>query len=126
MRLQVRVRNSMYERRSFYAYPIAEFLTFTGDVYPRPSWVKDDQFCLTTGNPQFPFRVIDKDIIVDGYELGVDASSKASNPQSYIVQGAKSSYVVTRDAGDKLSCNCTGFSYRRTCSHVKEIASSKC
>ena len=127
MRLQVRVRNAMYERRAAYAYPIPEFLTFTGDVYPRPSWVKDDQFCLTTGDAQFPFRVIDKDRIVDGYEItGSRVAPPTANTESrsYIVQGKKSSYVVTKDAKGKLSCNCTGFSYRKKCSHVEEIAIS--
>jgi hypothetical protein len=123
MRLQVRIRNSMYERRAAYAYPIPEYLTYTGDVYPRPVWVKDNQFCLTTGDPQFPFRVIDKDSIVDGYRLSTATPNATPQPKSYIVQGVKASYVVTEDTKGKLSCSCTGFSYRKKCSHVDEVRS---
>jgi hypothetical protein len=111
----------MYERRAAYAYPIPEFLTYTGDVYPRPVWVKEDQFCLTTGDPQFPFRVIDKDRIVDGYKLG-EVSVATPQPKSYIVKGEKANYVVTRDTMGKLSCSCTGFFYRKKCSHVEQIS----
>ena len=66
MKLTVRVRNSLYDKRHFYAYPIREVNTYTGDVVPRPNWVEDTAFCLSTGERGFKFRVIEKDSVIDG------------------------------------------------------------
>ena len=128
VRLTVRVRNHQYRFRNNYAYPVPEFNEYTGTVVePKPKWVADaNSFCLTTGDPKFPIRVIDRDAIVDGY---IHSSSPVlhrcavvSKNKSYIVKGTTkpgSSYVVTEDNKGNLSCNCTGFSYRKTCSHVE-------
>jgi hypothetical protein len=125
-RLTIRVKNDMYDRRDRVAYYVPPYHDYTGEIYPNPKWVKDDSFCLTTGDEQFPFRIINKESIIHGWllsERGVIPSSKSEAPSSttYQVQSKGKTYLVTR-SGNKLSCNCTGFSYRRTCSHVKEIA----
>jgi hypothetical protein len=122
-RLTVRVRNDEYDRRDRVAYYVPPYHEYTGEVYPNPPWVKEDSFCLTTGDSQFPFRVISKENIIHGWLLSSRAEAEAPAPSTttYQVQGKGKTYLVTKDARGKLSCNCTGFSYRRTCSHVKEI-----
>lgn len=116
----VKVKNPLWERRSAYAYPIAEFQSYTGTVLPSPRWVGQDQLCLSTGDPSFPFRVIDRNRVVG------DAMATAPEPVQSVwtIAGSKAgqTYLVTRK-GTQWSCNCVGFGYRRTCSHVVEAKS---
>lgn len=128
-RLRVRVRNTMYDRRDRYDGSIPAFNEYEGDIYPNPQWVSSDSFCLTTGDEQFPFRIIAKEDIIHGWlipsvpSLSADKSlpSEVPAPQTYQIESKGKTYLVTR-INNKLSCNCTGFSYRRTCSHIKEVA----
>ena len=129
-RLRVRVKNAMYDKRDRYGYHIPEFNEYEGEVVPNPKWVGADSFCLSTGNPAFPFRVIDKEAIECGWQLpgrkageltvvmaGTGRSTIAENTR--IVEGSNGKkYVLTRE-GKRWACNCTGYSYRKTCSHVK-------
>jgi hypothetical protein len=76
--------------------------------------VKPEQFCLTTGEVDFPFRVIDRDRVVDGWLLPDEKHNGIVRSETYNVK----TYLVTRDS-DRWSCNCVGFGYRKTCSHLK-------
>ena len=113
--LRIRVTNPI-TNRSAYAFPMPEYTDYEGEIVPNPVWVaalKEDHFCLSTGNPDFPFRVIEKERIVCGWEL---PNTKPRIP-TYKVTSKGKTYLVT---GGK--CNCTGYSYRRTCSHVEAVA----
>lgn len=123
MRLRVRVENLLFKVRDRYASSmyIPEYHEYEGEVYPNPKWVGNDSFCLTTSNNQFPFRVIEKERIICGWRLPNEPKAADEPKQiSIMIPTPKSTYIVTSD-GINHSCNCTGFSYRRTCSHVKEI-----
>ena len=123
-RLRIRIRNSMYDRRDRYSGNIPEFNEYEGEIYPNPKWVSADSFCLTTGDSQFPFRILGKEDIIHGWLMPTsrtDTTLPAQVPQAYQVESKCKIYLVTR-TNDKLTCNCTGFSYRRTCSHIKEVA----
>jgi hypothetical protein len=132
-RLRVRVRNSQYDRRHRYGYHIEEFNEYEGEVIPNPKWVKDDSFCLTTGDSQFPFRVIDKENIIHGWYWAEGKGTKAGELNviaagvnvgrsnlTKVVDGSNGKKYVLTKSGNRWSCNCTGFSYRKTCSHVKD------
>ena len=71
--LTVRIRNTLYDRRQVYAFHVREFNDYYGTVVPRPSWVGDDYFCLSTNDPEFPFRVLSKADIVCGWRHIVEA-----------------------------------------------------
>jgi hypothetical protein len=115
----IRVKSPLWERREAFAYPIPEFETYTGTVLPSPSWVAVDQICISTGNAGFPFRVIEKARIVGCVEAREKPEEKL-----YQIEGNKGKlYPVTLSRG-VWSCPCTGFGYRRSCSHVV-IAKSK-
>lgn len=123
MRLRVRVENALYKVRHRYASSmyIPEYNEYEGEVYPNPKWVGDNAFCLTTSSDQFPFRIIDKETVICGWRLPNEPKAAAESKQiSILVPTPKSTYIVTSD-GLNHSCNCTGFSYRRTCSHVAEV-----
>jgi len=107
------VKNPLWGNRSAYASPMAEFQTYTGTVVPNPSWVGADQLCLSTGTVQFPFRVLDRDRIV-----GLSEAREKPESKVFTIEGAKGkTYLVTLERG-LWGCNCTGFGFRRSCSHV--------
>lgn len=107
------VKNPLWGNRSAYASHMAEFQTYTGTVVPNPSWVGADQLCLSTGTVQFPFRVLDRDRIV-----GLSEAREKPESKVFTIEGAKGkTYLVTLERG-LWGCNCTGFGFRRACSHV--------
>ena len=66
MIISVRVRNRQYDRRHLVAYHVEIHDMYTGEIFPRKSWMSADEFCLSTGDKKFPFRVIHMDDVVDG------------------------------------------------------------
>jgi hypothetical protein len=95
---------------------MAQFQSYTGPVLPNPSWVSVDQICIGTGNVAHPFRVIEK-ARIQGYSQAL-APSEAQK-RTWAVPGSKpgQNYLVTRE-GAQWGCNCVGFGYRSTCTHV--------
>jgi hypothetical protein len=118
----VQVKNPQWSQRSKYAFPMEEFNTYTGEVVPSPRWVGPDQICIGTGNVSFPFRVIDLDRIHG--QTSEMAPADESLRSSWTVAGSKAgqTYLVTRQ-GLQWSCNCLGFGYRRSCTHINQAKS---
>lgn len=114
--ITVRALSPLWANRKAYAYPIAQYQSFTGPVLPNPSWVGSDRICIGTGDVAFPFRVIEK-AAIEGYSQA--SVAPAALQRTWTVPGAKpnQSYLVTRE-GARWGCNCVGFGYRRTCTHV--------
>ena len=75
---------------------VREFNQYSGTILPNPKWVGNDSICISTGLAHFPFRVIDRERIV---ELGAAVASAAPRSETFIVNGSKpgSTYTVTRD-----------------------------
>lgn len=114
--ITVKVRNRLWDRSKIFAYQIPEFNYYTGEIVPNPRWVGSDQFCLSTGDTKFPFRVIDKDsVVVADHVEKVDTKIR-----TVLVPGSKpsQSYLVTLN-GSSSSCTCIGFGYHRYCKHIK-------
>ena len=65
MIISVRVRNRQYDRH-LVAYHVKAYDMYTGEILPRKSWMSEDEFCLSTNDKRFPFRVIHIDDVVDG------------------------------------------------------------
>jgi len=113
--ISVKVKNIQWDRRDSYGCYIEEFNHYTGEVVPNPRWVNADQFCLSTGDAKFPFRVIDKDRVVGSdYVKKVEAKIRTIS-----VPGSKpgQSYLVTLN-GSNSSCTCIGFGFRKSCKHI--------
>jgi hypothetical protein len=96
---------------------VREFNEYSGKILPNPKWVAQDAITLSTGISEFPFRIIDRERII---ELG-EPVAIATRSETFIVQGSKpgSTYTVTRD-GSHWSCTCVGFGFRKDCKHVRE------
>lgn len=117
MRLRIRVRNSMWPYRDRYAsyVVIPEFCEYEGTVVRKPSWLEDNQFMITTGDSQAPFRILCKDDIVCGWRL-------EDVGDVHVVPGRNGrQYMVTVSDDGDLNCNCVGFGYHNHCSHVGEV-----
>lgn len=96
--------------------------TYEGEVVATPKWVPYDAIALTTNEPKFRVRIIDKSNIVsiDGQEYKSDQKIK-SDIQTFSVAGSKGN-VYTVSIGSKFKeCTCTAFTYRRTCKHIDEV-----
>jgi hypothetical protein len=114
--ITVKVINPLWERRSAYAFPIQEFNYYTGEEVQGPRWVGPDRICLSTGDKNFPFRVIDRDRIVgSGY-----VKKEIPKAKTVSVPGSKpgTSYLVTID-NHGAACTCVGFGFRKDCKHVR-------
>lgn len=122
MRLTVRMKDPRYDIRDRYAAScnIPEYNDYTGDVVPRFSWLDDNWFVLTTGDKDAPLRILHKDNILGGWLDNSGRSDDISSRMVVIPRGDKS-YTVTLCDDNSFACNCTGYGYRRTCSHVKEV-----
>ena len=114
--VSIRVRDSR-NAVVFASGVVRQFNEYTGKILPNPKWVSSDSICISTGESHFPFRVIDRERII---ELG-EPVVIVTRSETFIVQGSKpgSTYTVTRD-GSHWSCTCVGFGFRKDCKHVRE------
>ena len=116
----LRVLNANGDKSHLYASDVIRQVSeYTGKILPNPKWISSDCICLSTGDTLFPFRIIDRERIVN---LGAPVAA-VSKPrtETFIVNGSKpgSTYTVTRD-GSHWSCTCVGFGFRKDCKHVRE------
>lgn len=121
--ITVRMKNILYDVRHRYSASvyIPEYNDYTGEIVPKPSWCKDNQFALTTGDKDAPFRILETDNIICGWLLPVSEQSVDRRYASIPGKSGRRHNVYLSDDGLQFSCDCTGFGYRRTCSHVTEV-----
>lgn len=114
----VRVRNPEYLRKGVWFFEQPEYFEYSGEEV-RVKHVPADELALTTGNPEWPVRVIRRDRIlsIDGHSVHAEPQVQ---PQTRIVKGSKGNeYILTRNAG-KWTCSCPGFQFRSSCKHTAE------
>lgn len=93
-----------------------EFYTYEGEEV-QLKHVGADSLAMSTGNPEWPVRVIPRAWIVTINGAAVTAPS--SQTLTKIVKGSKGQdYVVTM--GARWTCTCSGFTFRKTCKHVQQ------
>lgn len=112
--MQVTVRNPQWTQRDRWLFPVEETHSYTGDAVALKH-VGSDSLALSTGNPEWPVRVIPRSwiISIDGEPY----TWRAGTAETRIVQGSKGQlYTVT--LGARPTCTCTGFQFRRTCKHI--------
>lgn len=121
MRLTVRMKDPRHDIRHRYAASciIPEFHDYTGDIIPRFRWLDDNWFVLREDNGTT--RTLHKDNIINGWTA---PRSEHVHDKRYVCIPGKSRKhhtVSLSDDGLRFSCDCLGFSYRRTCSHIAEV-----
>lgn len=103
-----------------------DYSTFKGKVLPSNYWDAPNTFKVTTGDPSWPVAVIPLPRVTDLKVLEGKLSKKILDEvKTLVVQGSKGkSYTVTK-TGNKYSCTCPGFTFRRACKHLKLIEEKK-
>jgi hypothetical protein len=95
---------------------ITKSITLTGVVVNPYRWLSADEFCLQTGNSEFPVSVINLVNVVDLKIL----KGSTTNIRKFKVAGSKGEYIVTL-SGQHFSCSCIGFKYHNKCKHITKV-----
>ena len=121
--MKVRVRNPEHARQHVWFFTQPEFFDYEGEEI-QVKWVKPHELALTTGMPDFPFRVIQrKNIIsIDDREVTAPAEIKEI---TRVVQGSRGDQYVVTNQGGRWSCTCPGFTFRRSCKHTTLVQEEK-
>ena len=117
--MKLKVYNTQYDHKDAYFFEVPEFNVYEGDEV-KVKWVKPEEIAVSTGNPEFPFRVIQRKYIreIDGKPYSFEV--KEQKEQVRLVKGSNGKvYEVTSH-----SCTCPGFTFRGTCKHVTEKATA--
>lgn len=94
-----------------------DYHTFKGRVVPNPKWIDSDYVCVYTGEPNHPTSIIHKKFIV-----GHVFSQARTNERIFQVKSkSKGKTYMVVSKGGAITCNCTGFGFRRKCSHSDKI-----
>ena len=94
-----------------------------GVVIAPEKWLNPNEFMVATGNPQHPKAVIHASKVKHIDYVTGSGSVAPSSVKTFRITSKSSgkSYIVSADGG-KISCTCTGFSYRKTCKHSEKVS----
>jgi hypothetical protein len=90
---------------------------FTGVVINPYRWLNADEFCLQTGNKDFPVSVINLKSIVDLKIL----KGSTTITRKFKVKGSKNDEYLVTLSGNHYSCHCIGFKYYNKCKHITKV-----
>ena len=120
--MRIKVRDPKFDKRHLYGFIISEFYYVEGEPMATPKWINYDAITVRTGPEKYDFRIIDRATVVE-----VDGSFQAPMPADHrevqVTGKTGKIYTVTIKSGHAV-CHCTGFSYRKTCSHVQEAVAA--
>lgn len=112
--MQVVIRNPQYAQADRYCFAVPEFFSYSGSP-AQLKHVSADSLALTTGQADWPVRVIPRAWIVS--IDGAAYAHTAGPTLTRTVQGSRGEqYVVT--LGAQPHCTCAGFAFRRSCKHT--------
>jgi len=94
-----------------------------GVVIAPEKWLTPNEFMVATGNPQHPKAVIHASKVKHIDYISGSGTAALSHARTFRVSSKSSgkSYIVSAEGG-KVSCTCTGFSYRKTCKHSEKVS----
>lgn len=141
--MKVVVKNIQFHNPGW-AFKQPETFTYTGELVDLKH-IKDYELALSTGNAEWPVRVLQKHLIVSidtvPYNYTPDGSSSApkrvtkkspgagkttatplgtSNTEWAVQGSADKTYTVSKN-NTKWSCTCKGFAFRNHCRHIENI-----
>ena len=117
--MRVIVRNPLYTKRHLYAFTQPETFEFHGDIAPVPAALAGDNVGLTTGDRQFPIRVIAKADIISMDDVAQHHEAPKGDKIT-IVQGSKGSVYTVSIGRSGNTCTCPGFKFRNSCRHIAD------
>jgi hypothetical protein len=114
----IKVKHPLWDVRHLYARGVAgpEFEYYSGAVIQH-KYSTPDEITITTSDPRVAFRRIHRSRIVEVNNTKIEYVVPSA-PKTITVQGSKGdTYIVTKQNG-KVSCTCSGFSFRKSCRHL--------
>lgn len=115
--MKVTVSNPEFARQNVWFFQQPEFFEYDGEEVSVKHCTAD-QLALSTGDPEWPVRIISRNRIVK--IDGATVSSKTSAVVTKVVKGSKGEdYIVTGNNG-KWTCTCAGFQFRKSCKHISQ------
>lgn len=116
--MKVKVHNPQFNRPGVWFFEQPEFFEYEG-IEMQAKWISPDQLAMSTGNPEWPMRIIQRGLIASIDNQPVE--QKEQSVKTFSVRGSKGdSYTVTVGQG-KMHCTCSGFQFRKSCKHIKEV-----
>jgi hypothetical protein len=117
----IKVENIMWPSRHLYAAGVVkgEFNYYTGTIM-REKWFAPDEIGITTGNPDFPFRRIRRERIVDVNGTKFTPPPKVERTEFKVTGSKGNTYTVIKE-GSQATCTCPGYSFRKTCKHLEMV-----
>lgn len=117
--MKVTVRNPQFERKHIWMFEQPEFFEYQGEEV-KLKQATSEELCLTTDNPEWPVRVIQRRYIVkiDGKTVGKTEAKVVTK----IVKGSKGNEYVVTGSNGKWNCTCPGFQFRHSCKHTVEAS----
>jgi hypothetical protein len=117
----IKVENILWPSRHLYAVGVVkgEFNYYTGTIM-REKWFAPDEIGITTGNPDFPFRRIRRERIVDVNGTKFTPPPKVERTEFKVTGSKGDTYTVIKE-GSRSTCTCQGFSFRKTCKHLSMV-----
>ena len=117
----IKVENIMWPSRHLYAAGVVkgEFNYYTGTIM-REKWFAPDEIGITTGNPDFPFRRIRRERIVDVNGTKFTPPPKVERTE-FKVTGSKGDIYTVIKEGSRATCTCPGYSFRKSCKHLSGV-----
>lgn len=92
---------------------------YRGDILRSERWDPPETFRMT-GNKEFPTRVIGFGIVlkINGAEMIQGAKTSDENIVRILSSKKDKEYVVVINTNGKHTCDCPGYGFRKTCSHI--------
>ena len=90
---------------------------FVGTVIKPYKWLSADEFCLQTGNKEFPISVINLKYIIDLKIL----NGSTIKTRKFKVKGSKGDEYLVTLSDNHYSCHCIGFKYHSKCKHITSV-----
>ncbi len=119
----IKVENLLWHSRHLYASGVvgSQFNYYTGTIM-RERWFDADEIGITTGNPDFPFRRIRRERVleVNGATVVFSPPPKVERTVTTVAGSKGNTYTVIRE-GSRASCTCPGYSFRKTCKHLAMV-----
>ena len=95
---------------------------FEGTIVQNDRWDPPNSFCLLTGNAEFPVsNFLWRNLLsIEKIAGGVKHKPLATRTRYVIVQGSKGhDHKLSLHSSGLVQCDCTGYGFRRHCSHHK-------